>query len=70
MNAFLPTVSATMQQHRDPKHSDIAMVCYLDLCKAAIYLPPGVEQAALRSLAPELADELRVRCHDPVFDFD
>lgn len=48
--------------HRDPKQSDIAMVCYLDLCKAAIYLPPGVEQAALRSLAPELADELRVSC--------
>jgi len=56
--------------HRDPKHSDIAMVCYLDLCKAAIYLPPGVEQAALRTVAPELAGDLKVRCRIPVFDFN
>jgi hypothetical protein len=46
--------------HKDPKQSDIAMVCYLDLCKAAIYLPPSTEGAALRTIAPDLAHELKV----------
>jgi hypothetical protein len=37
------------------------MVCYLDLCKAASHLPSSVGHATLRSIAPDLADELRVR---------
>lgn len=37
------------------------MVCLIDLCKAAAYLPVDYENTALRSLAPELADDLRVR---------
>lgn len=51
--------------HRDSKQSDIAMVCYLDLCKAAIFLPPSIEASSLRSIAPELADELRSRIMSP-----
>ena len=44
------------------KASDVAMVCYLDLCKAAIYVPPTitVTDGSLRTLAPEMADELKV----------
>ena len=45
-----------------PKVSDVAMVCYLDLCKAAIYVPPTITDSALRTLAPEMADELKVLC--------
>lgn len=36
------------------------MVCLIDMCKAAAYLPVSFEQTALRTLAPELADDLRV----------
>ena len=43
-----------------PKVSDVAMVCYLDLCKAAIYVPPTITDSSLRTLAPEMADELKV----------
>jgi len=43
-----------------PKVSDVAMVCYLDLCKAAIYVPPTIADSSLRTLAPEMADELKV----------
>ncbi|KAG8870177.1 Ras GTPase activating protein ira2 [Serendipita sp. 405] len=64
LNAYLPTVSATLL-NRDTKQSDVAMVCYLDLCKAAISLPSSVDQSALRSLAPDLAHELRSRIMSP-----
>ncbi|KAG8833280.1 Ras GTPase activating protein ira2 [Serendipita sp. 399] len=64
LNAYLPTVSATLL-NRDTKQSDIAMVCYLDLCKAAISLPASVDQSSLRSLAPDLAHELRSRIMSP-----
>ena len=36
------------------------MVCLIDFCKAAAYIPPDFEHSALRNLAPELADDLRV----------
>ena len=39
------------------------MVCLIDLCKAAAYIPPEYDQTALRTLAPELADDLRVSQH-------
>lgn len=63
-NSFLSTVSSTLL-NRDAKQSDIAMVCYLDLCKAAIHLPVTVGHATLRALAPDLADELRSRIMSP-----
>jgi len=49
-----------MMASQTPKVSDVAMVCYLDLCKAAIYVPPTITDSALRTLAPEMADELKV----------
>ncbi|PVG03445.1 hypothetical protein CPB86DRAFT_723065 [Serendipita vermifera] len=66
--AFLPTVSSAML-HKDPKQSDIAMVCYLDLCKAAIYLPSSAEGAALKTIAPDLAHELKNRIMTPTQTF-
>ncbi len=45
------------------KVSDVAMVCYLDLCKAAVYVPSTITDSALRALAPEMADELKVSPH-------
>lgn len=63
-NAYLPTVSSTLSL-KDSKQSDIAMVCFLDLCKAAMCLPKSIDQSALRSLAPELASELRSRIMTP-----
>jgi hypothetical protein len=52
-------MSQMMASHT-PKVSDVAMVCYLDLCKAAVYVPPTITDSALRALAPEMADELKV----------
>jgi len=49
-----------MMASQTPKVSDVAMVCYLDLCKAAVYVPPTITDSALRALAPEMADELKV----------
>ena len=49
-----------MMASQTPKVSDVAMVCYLDLCKAAIYVPPTITDSSLRTLAPEMADELKV----------
>lgn len=56
-----------MMASQTPKVSDVAMVCYLDLCKAAAYVPPTITDSALRALAPEMADELKVspRCTIP-----
>ncbi|KAG8981934.1 Ras GTPase activating protein ira2 [Tulasnella sp. 425] len=47
------------------KTAEISMVCLIDMCKAAAYLPVAFEQTALRSLAPELADDLRNRIFNP-----
>ena len=52
-----------MMASQTAKVSDVAMVCYLDLCKAAIYVPPTITDSALRALAPEMADELKVSPH-------
>ncbi|KAG9027475.1 Ras GTPase activating protein ira2 [Tulasnella sp. JGI-2019a] len=48
------------------KTSEISMVCLIDLCKAAAYLPPDYDQTPLRALAPELADDLRNRIFSPI----
>ncbi|KZO99436.1 hypothetical protein CALVIDRAFT_381095 [Calocera viscosa TUFC12733] len=47
------------------QQSEIAVACYLDLCAAAIHLPPGDDGSALGELASELADDLRVRLITP-----
>ncbi|KAG8905759.1 Ras GTPase activating protein ira2 [Tulasnella sp. 403] len=47
------------------KTAEIAMVCLIDLCKAAAYLPAEFDGTALRTLAPELADDLRHRIFSP-----
>ncbi|KIO22012.1 hypothetical protein M407DRAFT_28426 [Tulasnella calospora MUT 4182] len=47
------------------KTAEISMVCLIDMCKAAAYLPVSFEQTALRTLAPELADDLRNRLFNP-----
>lgn len=36
------------------------MLCYNDICRAAFHLPPQADNTSLRSLAPDLADELKV----------
>ncbi|KAG9015978.1 Ras GTPase activating protein ira2 [Tulasnella sp. 427] len=47
------------------KTAEISMVCLIDMCKAAAYLPMSYEQTALRALGPDLADELRNRIYSP-----
>ena len=42
------------------KVAEISMVCLIDLCKAAAYIPSDYDHTPLRALAPELADDLRV----------
>jgi hypothetical protein len=58
-NPYLATMSQMMRS-QVPKMPDVAMVCYLDLCKAAMYVPPTITDNSLRTLAPELAGELKV----------
>ena len=43
-----------------PKEADTAVVCYIELCKAAIYVPPTITSNSLRTLAPDIVDKLKV----------
>lgn len=36
-------------------------MCYNDICRAAFHIPPTAGDSVLRSIAPELAEELKVR---------
>ncbi|EJT98444.1 hypothetical protein DACRYDRAFT_118720 [Dacryopinax primogenitus] len=47
------------------QQSEVAVACYIDICAAAIQLPPSDDVTALHELAPELADELRARLFNP-----
>ncbi|KAG8959528.1 Ras GTPase activating protein ira2 [Tulasnella sp. 419] len=62
-NTFMETIVKALGSAT--KAAEVAMVCLIDLCKAAAYIPPDYEHTALRSLAPELADDLRTRIFSP-----
>ncbi|KDQ15349.1 hypothetical protein BOTBODRAFT_54648 [Botryobasidium botryosum FD-172 SS1] len=47
------------------KNADVSMICLIDLCRAAAHLPPELDATPLRSLAPDLVDELRNRLFNP-----
>ncbi|KAI8388661.1 uncharacterized protein BYT42DRAFT_242275 [Radiomyces spectabilis] len=53
--AFLGTLRTSLRSSRAP---EIAAVCYVDLCKAATYVPP-TEDSVLRHIAADIADDLR-----------
>lgn len=58
---FLNLLKKTLQGTRN---ADIAAVCYVDLCKAATYVPPHTE-SVLRSLATDVEIDLK----DKVWSF-
>ncbi|KAI9486703.1 MAG: hypothetical protein EXX96DRAFT_550220 [Benjaminiella poitrasii] len=59
---FLTLLKQSLQTVRD---SDIAAVCYVDLCKAATYVPPNNE-SILRSIAADVEADLK----EKVWNFD
>ncbi|KAI9317519.1 hypothetical protein BX666DRAFT_2026794 [Dichotomocladium elegans] len=48
---------------RTSKTADIAAVCYVDLCKAATYVPP-TDDCVLRHIAADIEDELQEKVWD------
>ncbi|KAG0184581.1 Ras GTPase activating protein ira2 [Apophysomyces sp. BC1034] len=49
---------------RSSRTADIAAVCYVDLCKAATYVPP-TEDSVLRHIAADIEDDLK----DKIWNF-
>jgi len=47
------------------KLGETVIQCYNDICGAAFHVPPEHTDCVLRALAPDLADELRVRLINP-----
>ncbi|KAF8592239.1 hypothetical protein K439DRAFT_1626245 [Ramaria rubella] len=47
------------------KLGETAVLCYNDICRAAFCIPQSVGDTVLRSLAPDLADELKSRLMNP-----
>ncbi|KAG8886533.1 Ras GTPase activating protein ira2 [Tulasnella sp. 331] len=60
---FLDTLVKSLSS--STKTSEIAMVCLIDMCKAAAYIPSDYDQTPLRALAPDLAGDLRNRIFSP-----
>lgn len=57
-NNFLEQLQSALRTQS--KLGETAIMCYSDICRAAFYIPPHTGDNVLRSLAPELADELKV----------
>ncbi|KZT57183.1 hypothetical protein CALCODRAFT_470049 [Calocera cornea HHB12733] len=57
----------TLRKHLNTAthQSEVSVACYVDLCAAAIHLPPGDDFSVLGELASELADDLRLRLITP-----
>lgn len=53
---FLDTLSTALS--KNDRVSEIAMVCYLDLCRAASFIPASYDNVAIRGL--EIHEDLKV----------
>ena len=58
---LIESLTRCLQDAKSGVHAEVALVCYVDLCQAALLLPASLDDLTLRSFAPDLIEEIYVR---------